>query len=245
MGGAQKWPQDSVPRKRLGTTARLRLRPGAMRVMGNPPSPSPWPDHGFKSDWSSASASSSVSLRSERSGGSRHLCCSQWPHQESRGHMKINLPVFKDENTKDAITYQSWHWDLTVYHCTGCQDHTLSPMLFILCKVTQGSCWEVWGQTSPWMMYSPYWMSTITMSRPWILWIRSSFNYAWVKKRQYQTGGVLVKTPAGSHGIIPRTFSSAPHSWAEAWSFYQWKDVLRLSLGSEGGWEGRGNGAIS
>ena len=30
--------------------------------------------------------------------------------------MKINLPVFKDEDTKDAITSQSWHWDLTVYH---------------------------------------------------------------------------------------------------------------------------------
>ena len=41
--------------------------------------------------------------------------------------MKINLPVFKDEDTKDAITYQSWCWDLTVYHCAGCQDHTLLP----------------------------------------------------------------------------------------------------------------------
>ena len=29
--------------------------------------------------------------------------------------MKINLPVFKDEDKKDAITYQSWCWDLTVY----------------------------------------------------------------------------------------------------------------------------------
>ena len=29
--------------------------------------------------------------------------------------MKINLPVFKDENAKDAVTYQSWRWDLMVY----------------------------------------------------------------------------------------------------------------------------------
>ena len=36
--------------------------------------------------------------------------------------MKINLPVFKDEDRKDAITYQSWHWNLTVHHCVGCQD---------------------------------------------------------------------------------------------------------------------------
>ena len=41
--------------------------------------------------------------------------------------MKINLPGFKDEDTKDTITYQSWHWDLTVYDCAGCQDCTIIP----------------------------------------------------------------------------------------------------------------------
>ena len=30
-------------------------------------------------------------------------------------HMKINLPIFKDEDTKDGVTYQRWRWDLTVY----------------------------------------------------------------------------------------------------------------------------------
>ena len=39
--------------------------------------------------------------------------------------MKVNLPIFKDEDAKDAVTYQSWRWDLTVYWCTGCRDHTL------------------------------------------------------------------------------------------------------------------------
>ena len=29
--------------------------------------------------------------------------------------MKINLPIFKDEDAKDAVTYQSWRWDLTMY----------------------------------------------------------------------------------------------------------------------------------
>ena len=33
----------------------------------------------------------------------------------------------KDEDTKDAIMYQSWHWDLTVYCHTRCQDCTLLP----------------------------------------------------------------------------------------------------------------------
>ena len=41
--------------------------------------------------------------------------------------MKINLPIFKDEDAKDAMTYQSWRWDLTVYQHAGCRDHTLLP----------------------------------------------------------------------------------------------------------------------
>ena len=41
--------------------------------------------------------------------------------------MKINLPVFKDKDAKDAVTYQSWRWDLMVYQCAGCRDHTLLP----------------------------------------------------------------------------------------------------------------------
>ena len=47
--------------------------------------------------------------------------------------MKINLPIFKDEDTKDTITCQSWHWDLTVYCCTGCWDCTLLP--YAICSL--------------------------------------------------------------------------------------------------------------
>ena len=41
--------------------------------------------------------------------------------------MKINLPVFKDEDAKDAVAYQSLRWDLMVYQCAGCRDCTLLP----------------------------------------------------------------------------------------------------------------------
>ena len=41
--------------------------------------------------------------------------------------MKINLTVFKDEDAKDAVTYQSWRWDLMVYPHAGCRDCTLLP----------------------------------------------------------------------------------------------------------------------
>ena len=41
--------------------------------------------------------------------------------------MKINLPVFKDEDAKDAVTYQSWRLDLMVYQFVGCRDCTFLP----------------------------------------------------------------------------------------------------------------------
>ena len=41
--------------------------------------------------------------------------------------MKINLPVFKDKDAKEAVTYQSGRWDLTVYWCAGCRDLPLLP----------------------------------------------------------------------------------------------------------------------
>ena len=45
--------------------------------------------------------------------------------------MKINLPIFKDEDAKDAVTNQSWRWDLTVYWGAGWRDHTLLPYAII------------------------------------------------------------------------------------------------------------------
>ena len=41
--------------------------------------------------------------------------------------MKMNLPIFKDKDAKDVVTYQSWRWDLTIYQCAGCRDSTLLP----------------------------------------------------------------------------------------------------------------------
>ena len=41
--------------------------------------------------------------------------------------MKTNLPIFKDKDAKDVVTYQSCRWDLTVYQHAGCRDQTLLP----------------------------------------------------------------------------------------------------------------------
>ena len=82
-------------------------------------------DPGFESDRSSISMVSSISSRLDRSDGSGHLRQGRKHQEETR--MKINLPIFKDEDAKDAVTYQSWRWDLAVYRHTGCRDHTLLP----------------------------------------------------------------------------------------------------------------------
>ena len=76
-------------------------------------------DCGFESDRSLVSTALSMSSLSDQSEGS---WCPQRgrQHGEAGAHMKINLLIFKDENAKDAVTYQSWRWDLTVYHHLGC-----------------------------------------------------------------------------------------------------------------------------
>ena len=68
---------------------------------------------------------SSVSSQLDHSDGSR--CFRQGRRHWEEMHMKINLPIFKDEDAKDAVTYQSWRWDLTVYRHVGCRDRTLLP----------------------------------------------------------------------------------------------------------------------
>ena len=108
--------------------------------------PSPSPDWGLDSDRSSVSTTSSVSSWSDRSEASQHPHHCRH-HRETGGHMKINLPIFKYVDVKDAITYQSWRWDLTVYHCAGCWDCTLLPYTSGPYKGTLESLWRVLGWT--------------------------------------------------------------------------------------------------
>ena len=78
-----------------------------------------------------------ASLISSRSNGADGSQTSQRgrQHQEDGAHMKINLPIFKDEDAKDVVTYQSWRWDLMVFGHAGCRNPTLLPTQFDLCKV--------------------------------------------------------------------------------------------------------------
>ena len=53
--------------------------------------------------------------------------------------MKINLSVFEDEDTKDAIMYQSLCWDLQCIVMPGVEIIPFFPTPSVHYKVTQGS----------------------------------------------------------------------------------------------------------
>ena len=47
--------------------------------------------------------------------------------QETQRPYEDQPASFKDDDTKDAVMYQSWHWYLTVYCHPECWDCTLLP----------------------------------------------------------------------------------------------------------------------
>ena len=102
--------------------------------------------------------------------------------------MKINLLVFKDEDAKDTVTYQSWRWDLMVYQCAGCRHHTLLPYVI---RSLQGYPGEL------------VWSSSMDITLDDVLTIldehynnmkaldalnKSYSNYGWQIRKLYQTG---------------------------------------------------------
>ena len=44
--------------------------------------------------------------------------------------VKVNLPIIKDEKTKDAVTYHSWQWDVAIFCCSGLDNQHLFPYIF-------------------------------------------------------------------------------------------------------------------
>ena len=44
--------------------------------------------------------------------------------------VKVYLPIFKDEKTKDAVTYHSLRCDVAIFCCMGWDDQRLLPYVF-------------------------------------------------------------------------------------------------------------------
>ena len=44
--------------------------------------------------------------------------------------MKVNLPIFKDKKTKNAVTYHSWQWHMAIFCLSGWDNQHLLPYVF-------------------------------------------------------------------------------------------------------------------
>ena len=51
-----------------------------------------------------------------------------WPGRGLR--VKVNLPIFKDEKTKDTVTHCSWWWGIAIFCHSGWDDQHLLPYDF-------------------------------------------------------------------------------------------------------------------
>ena len=156
-----------------------------------PPSPrfpSPSLNCGFESDWSSLSTASSMSSRYVRS--NRFQCPRRGrQHWEDGACMKINLPIFKDEDAKNAVTYQSWRWDLMVYQHAGCRDHTLLPYAIRSLQgypreLVRSSGMDITLDDVLTILDEPWWK----MWKCLMCWTRSYSNYGWWIRKQCWTG---------------------------------------------------------
>ena len=60
--------------------------------------------------------------------------------------MKVNLPIFKDEKTKDAVTYCSWQWDMAIFHQSQWDNQHLLPYVFSLLQGFLGNLAQSLGE---------------------------------------------------------------------------------------------------
>ena len=102
---------------------------------------------------------------------------------------KSICPSLRMKTGRMLSPYQSWHWDIMVYHQAGCQDCTLFPYVIHSLQGYPGSWWGTWAPISLWMVWSLCWMSTTTMSRLWTPQTRNFSNYKWLTKKQCQIWG--------------------------------------------------------
>ena len=128
----------------------------------------------------------SMSSWSDHSDGSRHSRQGR-RHWEDM-HMKINLPIFKDKDAKDAVTYQSWRWDLMVYRHARCRDwYPLTIHHQVLTRLSWRTGMEFWYRHNPrWCVDDSGW--TLQQCEKHLMcWIKSCSNCKWLIRRLCQT----------------------------------------------------------
>ena len=56
---------------------------------------------------------------------------SNWPLWAGKGlAVKVNLFIFKDEKTKDAVTWHSWQWNIAIFCHSSWDNQHLLPFVF-------------------------------------------------------------------------------------------------------------------
>ena len=121
----------------------------------------------FPRDPSGGSSSSGVGVQF----GEAIKVPSSWPWWVSREsnqslqaggglRVKVNLLIFKDEKTKDAVTYHSWQWDVAIFCHSGWDDQYSLPCIFQLLQeflgdlaslgedAIRGECGQIWHHLS-------------------------------------------------------------------------------------------------
>ena len=133
--------------------------------------------------------------------------------------MKTNLPVFKDEDMKDAITYQSWCWDLTVYphhamgwHCT-LLPYAIHSMQGYPGELVRSSGTDI-TLDDVLTILDEHYNNVKALDA-----LNQELFQLWMGEKEtvLDWGCASVETPPGSCGIIPRMLSSGPCNWAEVW----------------------------
>ena len=72
---------------------------------------------------------------------------SNWAGRMGRSlRVKVNLPIFKDEKTKDAVTYHLWWWDIAIFCSSGLDDQHLLPYIFQLLQGFTGDLTRSLGE---------------------------------------------------------------------------------------------------
>ena len=157
-----------------------------------------------------------------------------------RPHVKIYLPVFKDEQLKDAVTYCTWQWDVghsqeirvwrIISYCTRTD----------LYRVFLVNWLKVWAKMLPCRRYWGCWMNTTEWWWCSILWTRNCN----APSRLSRGHGQVSCTACRACLDHPNWVSQMHQRWAsgegDAWPFLQrpWGVVPHNAGSQDGRWDG-------
>ena len=115
--------QKNAHSQHAGRGRRQCRRQGALHFLRETSGVSP-SSGGGSSDWGSKQSSHQLTM-------TRVSRQSNQAGRTGRGlRVKVNPPIFKDEKSKDVVTYHSWQWDVPIFCHSGWNDQHLFLYIF-------------------------------------------------------------------------------------------------------------------